>query len=179
MGYPNSENRVLFLLRKRYPFFIGVIAWMLIAANPALAQRNQKPYYENLSIHRLKFENKPDSVPAAVNPLEKPDYPALFTVNEKMQPILDSIARFNQTRLFVDGFTILLYSGVKKEEAMNVKKKMSEEASDMPSDMQYQQPRFRVKSGAYYSKLQAQRDLFRLKKIFPNAILIPEKIAAR
>ena len=54
---------------------------------------------------------------------------------------------------------------------MNVKKKMMEEAEDLPSDLAYIQPKWHVKTGRYFSRLEAQRDLHRLKRIFPAAIL--------
>jgi len=81
--------------------------------------------------------------------------------------------------MFFDGFTIQIYSGLKREDAMEVIKKMKDEVKDITPDIMYQQPKFRVKVGSYFTRLEAQRDLHRLKRIFPNAILIPEKVAMK
>lgn len=105
--------------------------------------------------------------------------PATHTVNARLDSVLDSIARFNLSRTFADGFTIQVYSGTSKEEAMNTKKKMMEQAEDLMADLQYNQPKFRVKSGNYYTRIEAQRDLVRIRRLFPNAILVPEKIPVR
>ena len=84
--------------------------------------------------------------------------------------------RFNATRKFVDGYTIQIYSGQKREDAMSTTTRMNELASDLKSNIQYQQPKFRVTVGKYFTRLEAQKDLLRLKRIFSSAILVPERI---
>ncbi len=149
---------------------------------PVTAQRSKKdpkPHHEDLTVHRLQFPDVKDSVVRKKNEEAIEILPALNSVNAKLDEVLDSIARFNKTKMFIDGFTIQVYSGLKREEAMNAKKKMSDEAKELVADLQYQQPKFRVKTGSYFTRLEAQRDLHRLKRIFPNAILIPEKVALK
>lgn len=99
-------------------------------------------------------------------------------VNEKVEDVLDSINRFNITRKFIEGFTIQVYSGQNREDAMNVKKKIGME-TDVNAMLEYTQPKFRVRVGSYYSRLEAQKDLTRLKRLYANAILVPEKILVR
>ncbi len=93
--------------------------------------------------------------------------------------VLDSIDRLNGLRKFVEGYTIQIYSGQNREDANSAKKKMVDEHTGLKADLQYIQPKFRVSVGNYFSKLEAQKDLMRLKPLFPNAILIPEKIPIR
>lgn len=97
-------------------------------------------------------------------------------MNTKVNAVLDSIDKINSLRKFIDGFTIQIYSGQNREEANNTKKKMAEELADMKADLQYQQPKFRVKTGNYFTRLEAQKDLLRIRRVFPNAILVPERI---
>jgi SPOR domain len=148
----------------------------------SFAQRKEKEpkqHREDLTDLRLKFPEVKDSI------LQKEDTPKFVllppehAVHTKVNEVLDSIYRFNKTKLFVDGFTIQIYSGLKKEDAMNAKKKMVEEAEDLAADINYQQPKWRVKSGSYFTRLEAQRDLHRIKRIFPGAILVPEKVTLR
>jgi hypothetical protein len=136
------------------------------------------PYYEDLAPLRPKV--KPSELkPTDTLPIKKkvelidPQY----TINKKVDSILDSIDRFNLTRRFVEGFTIQIYAGQKREEALNTTSKMSESISDLKANpIQYQQPKFRVTVGKYFTKLEAQKDLLRLKRIFSGAILLPERI---
>lgn len=142
----------------------------------AMAQRN---YYEDISFLRPRVQPSETTLlipPAKVEPVA---VTPVYHVTKEVNAILDSISRFNLTRRFVDGVTIQIYSGSKKEDAMNARKKLGEQAGDLTGNLMYQQPKFRVTVGAYYTTLEAQKDFQRLKRIFPNAILIPEKIPFR
>ena len=104
---------------------------------------------------------------------------AIHNVNEDVDGVLDSINRFNVTRKLIDGYTIQIYSGQNREEAMNAKKKMVIDVPGLTAELEYNQPKFRVRVGNYFSRLEAQKDMLRLKRPFPNAILVPEKIIVR
>lgn len=161
---------------------LATILFVLIAL-ASVAQRREskepKPHYEDLTDLRLKFPEMPDSLVKKSDAPKIIMLPPALSVHEKVNEVLDSISVFNRTKMFVDGFTIQIYSGLKKEDAMNAKKKMVEEASDLSSELKYQQPKWHVKTGSYFTRLEAQRDLHRLKRIFPAAILVPEKVALR
>ena len=102
--------------------------------------------------------------------------PARYAVNEQVDAVLDSIHEQNLSRRAVDGYTIQVYSGTKREDALNVKKRMSQSLPDLESDVQYRQPNFRVRTGKYFTRLEAQKDYLAVKRHFPNAILIPDRI---
>jgi hypothetical protein len=151
----------------------------VLVATPLLAQRGSKGHSEDLSYVRPRFSAMVDSAhykDSNFGLVRKPQVTPVYTVNSKVNSVLDSIDRLNILRKFVEGFTIQIYSGQNREEANNTKKKMSEELSDMKADLQYQQPKFRVKTGNYFTRLEAQKDLGRIRKVFPNAILVPERI---
>jgi hypothetical protein len=134
-------------------------------------------YAEDLSIYRPKIsgdsssKNVANSTTTTKPQVETPT----LNVNKQVDAVLDSIDKFNQLRKFVDGYTIQIYSGTNREDAMNAKKKMSD-AQDFTALMQYNQPKFRVTTGSYFTRLEAQKDFARIKKLFPNCILVPEKV---
>lgn len=98
------------------------------------------------------------------------------TVNAQLDAVLDSIDRINLANGMVDGFTIQLYSGKQQEEALNVKKQIAQAMPELSADIQFSQPNFRVRAGKYINRLEAQKDYMAVKRLFPNAILIPERI---
>lgn len=160
-------------------FFLMAVLF-LVSSPFAFGQKNKK-YSEDLSKYRPRVELvevviQKDSLPpqTAVQ-----DITPRYTVNAKVDAILDSIDRFNLTRRYIEGFTIQIYSGQKKMDAMDAKTKMQEELPDMSANLQYQQPKFKVTVGKYFSRLEAQRDLMVLRRKFPNAILVPERILIR
>jgi hypothetical protein len=132
---------------------------------------------ENLSIYRPKFAA--DSAVKDSSASKTKTKPQVATptlnVNKKVDAVLDSIDKFNELRKFVDGYTIQIYSGTNRNDAMDAKKRMSD-ANDFTASMQYNQPKFRVTTGSYYTRLEAQKDLVRIKRLFPNCILVPEKV---
>jgi hypothetical protein len=156
----------------------GLLIHLLMSC---VAQKGtDKPYYESL------FEVRPRVTAPVDTPIGPPvvnkeikTHSYTKTVNAKVDVVLDSIDRFNLMRRSVDGYTIQIYSGQNREEAMNTKKKMTTDLPDLTSNLQYQQPKFRVTVGRYYSKLEAYQDLTRLRRSFTSAILVPEKIAIR
>ncbi|NJN42289.1 MAG: SPOR domain-containing protein [Flammeovirgaceae bacterium] len=142
-------------------------------------QNKSSSHYEDLSIYRPIFTLVEDtlltSTPA--NPVIAP--PPVLNVNQKVDLVLDSIDLYNVTLRFIDGYTIQVYSGQNREDAMNAKKKLSTDLPNYLSNLQYTQPKFRLTIGKYYNKLEAQKDLLVLRKFFANSILIPERIPIR
>jgi hypothetical protein len=142
---------------------------------------NTNKYSEDLSIWRPKDTMPPDTIKhASAQPTDLKKSTALveakYTVNESLDAVLDSISRINKANGVIDGFTIQVYSGVKREEALNAKKEISVALPDLDSDVQYVQPNFRVRVGKYYDRVHAQKDFLAIKRHFPNAIVIPERI---
>ena len=164
------------------PFVIRHSSFVIciILASGCAAQKNSgKSYYhEDLYSLRPKFQDT-IVIQTPNQSRKKGEVLPTLTVNQKVDAVLDSINRFNITRKFIDGYTIQIYSGQKREEAMNAKKKILTDVSDLTAELEYNQPKFRVRVGSYFSRLEAQRDLIRLKRPFPNAILVPEKIIVR
>jgi hypothetical protein len=140
-------------------------------------------YTEDLSVYRPK----PDQAPATTTGTATSQTPDTrkqtayvepkYAVNKKVDVVLDSIDRHNLQANAIDGFTIQIYSGLKREEALNAKKSLASALPDLEADVQYAQPNFRVKVGKYISRLAAQKDFTEVKKRFPTAIIIPDKVA--
>lgn len=137
-------------------------------------------YSEDLSVWRPQTVDKRDtalSVPTTPERTRTNTYiEPRYAVTGEVDTILDSIYRDNLSKGVVDGYTIQVYSGIKREDALNVKKKLMQSLPDIESDVQYRQPNFRVRTGKYLTRLEAQKDYLAVKKYFPNAIVIPDRI---
>src|SRR5579862_2712127 len=106
----------------------SIFFFLTSCSSVAQKSGSAKPHYEDLSKLRPKIElpvevKKNDTV----KEIKQAEVIPTKTVNAKVDAILDSIDRFNVTRKFIDGFTIQIYSGQKKDDALNVMKKMKEE----------------------------------------------------
>jgi hypothetical protein len=136
-------------------------------------------YSEDLSVWRPEAAKTVDS--AAVGPVNERTrtdryVEAKYAVNDQVDTVLDSIYQQNLNKGFIDGYTIQVYSGIKREDALNNRKKMSQALPDLESEVQYMQPNFRVRTGKYFTRLEAQKDYLAVKRYFPNAIVIPDRI---
>lgn len=139
-------------------------------------------YSEDLSVWRAtpaKIDTARKTVSTTGTVTKTPYVEAKFADNEKLDAILDSISEVNLAMGLVDGFTIQVYSGVQREEALNVKKEMSQSLPDIDAEIQYVQPNFRVRVGKYYDRFEALRDYQLIKRYFPNAVVLPERIPIR
>lgn len=137
-------------------------------------------YSEDLSALRPKAEEQTTEDPAAPDKIKrdpKAYVEAQFTVNKRLDAVLDSIDQINLTRKTIEGYTIQVYSGTNREEALNAKKQLTLSIPNRNSEVQYEQPNFKVKAGKYFNRLEAQKDFDLIKKIFPSAIVVPSQIS--
>lgn len=158
--------------------YLLIIALSVVSLS-SFAQKN-KPIEEDLASLRPHFDPPPDTGKHFAGNFVRnvPVVTPRLTVNSKVNFVLDSIDRLNLLRKVIPGYTIQVYSGLNREEAGNTRKRLQEEL-DMRADLQYVQPKFRVRVGHYFTSLDAQKDLMRLRRAFPNAILVPESIPIR
>lgn len=136
-------------------------------------------YSEDLSGLRPKVEEQTEnnSIPEKTKRDPKVYVEPLHTVNKQLDAVLDSIDRINLTRKFIEGYTIQVYSGMKREDALSVKKQLTTSIPKLESELQYLQPNYRVKTGKYFTRLEAEKDYEKVKQYFPAAIVVPDKIA--
>lgn len=149
----------------------------IIASMGSILAQKKRGYQEDLSRWR------PVQTPAVIEaPAAEPDRvmaPATKTVNVRVDSVLDSLDAFNRSKMFLDGFTVQIYSGQKKQEALEANKILVESGMDLKAQVEFIQPKFRVVVGKYYTRISAHRDLYRLRKLFPNAIIVPEKVPVK
>ena len=169
----------------------AVLALLVLAAcspkvSTTTTTKSGGKYSEDLSGLRTGIIQPADTSKKAadVKPLDGKRDPAQYVearhaINKSLDAVLDSIDRINLSEGVVDGFTIQVYSGVKREEALNVKKQLSTALPDLDADVQFVQPNFRVRTGKYIDRLEAHKDYMAIKRYFPNAIVIPDRIRFR
>jgi hypothetical protein len=137
-------------------------------------------YSEDLSIWRPKAEvpaNTSATPTVTTEPKQTQFIEPKYAVNKKLDTVLDSIDRHNRARQFIDGFTIQIYAGMRREDALNAKKNLTASLPDLSSEVEYAQPNFRVKVGKYFTRIDAQADFLAVRRYFPTAIVIPDKVA--
>ncbi len=96
-----------------------------------------------------------------------------------VEALLSRLAQKNAEFKSLPGYRIQLYTGSDSDKANTVKNKASYILSrhGLRAESVYEQPLFKIKAGYFISQLEAQRQLVAIKKDFPEAILVPDKIS--
>jgi hypothetical protein len=140
-----------------------------------VVQQSTAPYYEDLSVHRPSETMTPD-VPS-INENVSIEEPVIIEghIREELDSINRIITSLNENKLW-DGYVIQLYGGNSRQEANNVINEFSAQFPEFNTSMIYQQPRYRVKAGRFFDRMEAHKAFETVKKSFPKAILLPEKL---
>ena len=106
------------------------------------------------------------------NSLVSPQNDITRTLSEK----LDSIHFYNQNVVSADGYRVLVYTGSSSDDAKRNKGSVYDVLPDERIYIEWKSPSFRVKVGDYVDKLEAYSNYATLLKVFPNAIVVPDKV---
>ena len=138
--------------------------------------QSEGDYSEDLSVHRLKFEEETNGDNPIENntPMEEvtPSHDDTATLESKLKRIADT--NKNETR--VPGYTIQVYSGSSRDAASKAKAKVYQILPDARPVTRYDQPVYKVKVGQFADRLEAQGVYAKLRAVFPSALVIPERI---
>ncbi len=155
-----------------------IILFLFVACKATIPTSSLDEYSEDLSIHRPKSAMIDiDSTAATSQASKQEEY---IPLEGHIKNELDSIAVIayeqNKSGRHVDGYIIQVYSGTSRQEANEMQTKMVELYPDLDAKISYRQPSFRVKGGKFIDRLEANRVYNVVKKDFPRALLIPERL---
>src|SRR5688572_17791181 len=135
MRFCNLHDHRIKMRVINFLFLCGIISLVILEScapkvTTSTTQSTGK-YSEDLSVYRPKIDESNDSTAATNNGVDNTKRnPSVYVearhaVNEPLETVLDSIDRINLNNGLIDGFTIQLYSGLKREEALNIKKELT------------------------------------------------------
>lgn len=145
------------------------------------ADSDAERYTEDLSVIRPEYKD-PEVLSGAESIEEIGLANAVIPVadvTEELDAILDSVDILREDVRYIDGFTILVYSGTNSAEATLTKGKIYSLIPESAPESYFDEPNFKVKLGKFYSKMEAQKLYSQLRENFPDAIIIPERIYIR
>ncbi len=131
-------------------------------------------YHEDLSVFR-KAAAAPEKEEKTVEPTENIPKPNVKNIQEEVAQAVDSYF-LDQDDKFWKGYTVLVYSGNEREQANQAKELLYQNFPKVKPIFEYVYPNYRVKVGQYLDRIEAQLVYLKAKKIFPNALITPERI---
>lgn len=93
----------------------------------------------------------------------------------QLNQVLDKHIAYNK-RTINKGYRIKIQFSSDKATSIKVKNKFSEEFTDVPAYIKYDQPYFSVRVGNYRTKLEAYKFLKEVQKDYPASFLIEDEI---
>lgn len=96
--------------------------------------------------------------------------------NAKVAALMDTLANMNKSIRYAQGYRILAYTGMERKTALDLRAEIVARLPDEPVYPQYKQPTWRVKVGDYFSRIEAQQVLLRIKDLVPNAMIVVDQI---
>ncbi|MEM9340010.1 MAG: hypothetical protein AAGA66_14840 [Bacteroidota bacterium] len=152
----------------------GIVIVLLLGACKASAPTGSSAYFEDLSVHRpvLSETKKADTLPSIRMESFSPMY---GHIKSEMDSIINVSIAQNKKGKLVDGYTLLVYTGNDRDEANDVRYRVSNSFPNLNPKGSYRQPNFQVRAGRFTDRLKAHQALNSVKKEFPKALLVPER----
>ena len=154
-------------------FFLSfAILFSCITQKTITSKNEERGYYEDLSILRSQEQPKKSYKEEKVISSSQ----VKNNISLELDTIIQIIRRESDNIKFLDGFTIQLYLGDDRNKAEETEQKISEIDSLIFKNTVFTQPNYRVKIGQYTDRFKVNEEYQKFKKLFPNAIIIPERI---
>jgi hypothetical protein len=140
------------------------------------AASSDQPGTEDLSKYRPKFAL---AEPGMANPAGKGLATGIVPtnhVNDRVDALIDTLAQRNKTVRYAKGYRILAYSGTERKAWLDIRQAIVKRVPDERDYPLFTQPNYRLKIGDYFTRVEAQQVLLRIKDISPNAMIITDQI---
>ena len=153
-------------------------------STPQKSNNYKVDYEEDLSVHRTAYAyNTEEELAPAVNKnstLEGrfPEAPVLVNndITQDLNQLITEVADKNKSIKSIPGFTIQVYSGSSREQANLARRQLYLVLPDAQPEIKYMQPNYKVQVGQFVERLEAQKIFSLVKKEFPAALIIPDRI---
>ncbi|MDX5339858.1 MAG: hypothetical protein LPK25_12570 [Cyclobacteriaceae bacterium] len=129
-------------------------------------------YQENLSGSLPEYPDFQTRVSAPSS--DEPDI-SIQSVDDRLEMLQKGLYEKNKSELYFNGYTVLVYSGINRDQAFKTQSDLTQYFPEIESEMQYQQPRYLVKIGKYAYKIEAQSVFSQIKGVFPSARIVPDR----
>lgn len=96
-------------------------------------------------------------------------------VTEDLEVVLDSIATINKNLPYLR-YTVMVHNSNSRNDAEEARKDVFRVMPEAKPKLQFISPSYIVKVGDFFDRLEAYQTLVKLKRQFPNAVIIPEQV---
>ncbi len=136
---------------------------------------------DDLSKYRPRYEAPQNTVSDGSNQIEQNRALEVTSdLSEKLNVALDTVAARNDSLGFVQGYSILVYSGSSRTTADRTRNRLFDIVD--PDDIQrldYDLPNWFVRVGQFYEQIEAQALYLKIIEYYPTSTIVPQKFPLR
>ncbi|GAA3922599.1 sporulation protein [Hymenobacter algoricola] len=133
------------------------------------------PAPEDLSRYRPVFPApRPTTIPPGSG--ARTAVPPTNQVNAQVEQRLRDQAYTNQNVKYAQGFRILAYIGLERDQAMAVRRAVISRYPEETDYLTFKQPVYRLWIGDYLTRLEAEQAMLRIRPLAPKAELEPTQV---
>ncbi|MEB2778864.1 hypothetical protein [Algoriphagus persicinus] len=96
-------------------------------------------------------------------------------IDRQLDQVQASLISKNKSEPYFNGYSVLVYSGIDRNQAFKTRDDLAMNFPDLLPEMQYEQPRYFVKVGKFAHKIEAQKSFSEVKMQFPTARIIQDR----
>jgi hypothetical protein len=166
------------------------LLFLLINFSDLYAQKNRKEeikFEEDLSPYRLRYSYQPPvfqgspitfEVIRNTENVDLPDSLLAFKmdITKSLNKILDHVPEKVTVKISKPGFRVQVYVGKDREEASRIKGICLNLEKDEEAYLDYDRPNYRVKVGNFLNREDAKELYKKLKRRFPEAMIVPDQV---
>lgn len=129
-----------------------------------------RPRYPATERPRLLIEDQP-AAPTAAVPTAEP-----LHITERLNLVLDTLARRNRSIKYMRGFRIQVYTGRKRPEADAAKVYVYQAFPQLNPYLTYRQPTYQLRVGDFATRMEAEKYYYSLKNQYPTAMIVADRV---
>jgi len=142
---------------------------------PADTAKSRTVSAEDLSRYRPTF-TPPKEVKEGAASTTRPAVTPTNHVNPQIEQRLRDQANSNQNVKYAQGYRILAYVGLERDQAMSIRRAVISRYPEEADYLTFKQPVFRLYVGDYLTRLEAEQAMLRIKPLAPKAALEASQI---
>ncbi len=161
---------------RKYGLIFLLTVFMYDCAKKTVPTAVTEDYSEDLS-HTMpdieEYENPALEEEGSVEkaPFRTPE----LDVTDSLDVVLDSIATINKNLPYLR-YTVMVHNSISRSDAEEARKDVFRVLPEAKPILQFNSPSYIVKVGDFFDQLEAYQTLIKLKRQFPNAVIIPEQV---
>jgi len=92
------------------------------------------------------------------------------------EDFIQRVKAYNDQSPYTEGYVIQVYNGTNRDKALQIQRGVIAQFSELNPKMAYKRPTYIIRMGQFTDLMSAQQSYAEVRKEYPSAVLLPEKV---